>query len=212
MKIVSVESHTITDVKKITYQRFADDRGYFTESFRRSDIAGHPELSILADNAHFLQANESYSKKNVVRGLHFQWNPFMGKMVRVVKGHMIDIFLDIRIGSPTYGKIGGIELKPDFATPTGEWVWVPVGFAHGVVFFEESIIEYMCTGEYSPGCEAGISPFSPDIDWTIAGDGIEKRVKEVFSHNPIVSPKDKDGFSLKSWSENPNSKQFVYSA
>lgn len=211
MKILSVQSHEIADIKLISYQKFADNRGYFSETFRKSDIAGHGELNIVPDQTHFLQANESYSKKNVIRGLHFQWNPFMGKMVRVIKGHMIDLFLDIRIGSPTYGKIGGFELKADYASPSGQWVWVPVGFAHGVVFFEESIIEYLCTGEYSPGCEAGISPFSQDINWSAAGEGIEIKVKEILTTNAIVSDKDKQGHSLTSWSTTPESKQFVYS-
>ena len=106
MKIIEIKSLAIPDVKVIRFARFADHRGYFTESFRRNDFNGLDFLKGLE----FLQSNESFSKKETVRGLHFQWDPAMGKLVRTLNGHMIDMVMDIRKGSPTFGKIIAQEM------------------------------------------------------------------------------------------------------
>src|SRR5262245_54329953 len=103
MKILSVVDLALPGIKVIRFARFRDQRGYFTEPFRRSDVDSHAQLEALR-GASFVQANESHSSANVVRGLHFQWNPFMGKLVRTITGHMVDIALDLRKGSPTLGK------------------------------------------------------------------------------------------------------------
>src|SRR5258706_12985222 len=97
MKVISVKPLLIPDIKVIKFKRFTDHRGYFTEHYRKSDFK-----DILDVN--FVQYNESYSKSSTVRGLHFQWNPYMGKLVRTVYGRMLDTVLDIRKGSPTFGK------------------------------------------------------------------------------------------------------------
>ena len=107
-----------------------------------------------------MQANQSLSEKGVMRGMHFQWNPYMGKLVRTISGHMVDMVLDIRIDSPTFGKMIAYDMPASDENDYDEWIWVPPGFAHGNFFSEKTIIEYMCTGQYSPGCEACISPFS----------------------------------------------------
>src|SRR4051812_30282558 len=98
MKITAVNTLAIPAIKTIEFARFADQRGYFTEPFRRSDFAANADLGALRD-AEFVQVNESFSHAGTLRGLHFQWNPYMGKLVRTLAGHMIDIVADIRIGS-----------------------------------------------------------------------------------------------------------------
>jgi dTDP-4-dehydrorhamnose 3,5-epimerase len=209
MKIVGIEALAIPEVKVLRFARFCDNRGYFTESFRRSDIDRCPELAGLAGVA-CLQANESYSRAGTIRGLHFQWNPYMGKLVRTVSGRMIDLVLDVRKGSPTFGKGIACDLPARPEHVGGCWIWVPPGFAHGNCFPEDTVIEYLCTGEYSPGCEAGISPFAEDIDWSLC----EPDLKEVFDGlsgpSALVSDKDREGFTLAAWVKDPRSNQFVY--
>ena len=104
MKIKDVKSLRIPEVKVICFERFLDHRGYFTEHFRKSDLFTHPDLDCF-QKVEFVQCNESYSKKGTVRGLHFQWNPLMGKLIRTIRGRMVDMVMDIRKGSPTFGKI-----------------------------------------------------------------------------------------------------------
>src|SRR5579864_6398452 len=103
MKIEKVTSLAIQGIKVIKFKRFCDLRGYFTEHYRRSDFQKNPETPFMK-NVEFVQCNESYSRAGTLRGLHFQWNPYMGKLVRTISGRMIDIVLDIRKGSPTLGK------------------------------------------------------------------------------------------------------------
>ena len=100
MKITQIKSLAISAIKVVRFARFTDFRGYFTEPFRKSDFSAQLEFMKGVD---FFQFNESFSRSNVVRGLHFQWNPFMGKLVRTIQGRMVDLFLDIRKESPTYG-------------------------------------------------------------------------------------------------------------
>src|ERR1039458_8491280 len=106
MKITEIKSLVIPAIKIVRFARFTDLRGYFTESFRKSDFSAQLEFMKGVD---FFQFNESFSRPNVVRGLHFQWNPFMGKLVRTVQGRMVDLFLDIRKGSPSYGNYYNIR-------------------------------------------------------------------------------------------------------
>ena len=166
MKLIDVEPLCIDAVKVVRFGRFPDARGYFAEHFRRSDFQESEELSFMR-GVELLQANESYSRQGTIRGLHFQWNPYMGKLVRTVSGRMVDMFLDIRKGSPTFGKAACYDMPADPGADHQEWIWVPPGFAHGNFFSETTLIEYFCTGEYSPGCEAGISPLADDIDWSL---------------------------------------------
>jgi dTDP-4-dehydrorhamnose 3,5-epimerase len=203
MKIVEVKALTIPEVKIIKMGRFADDRGYFTESFRQSD------LEKVIPGFKLLQINESFSKKNVIRGLHIQLNPYMGKFVRTVKGRMLDIAVDIRLGSPTFGKGIIYDLPTNQESETFEAIWVPVGFVHGCVFLEETIIEYLCTSEYSPGNEACVLPDSPEIDWSLADQSLVKIFQETLK-NAIISEKDKAGVDFKDWVNDPRSKNFNY--
>jgi dTDP-4-dehydrorhamnose 3,5-epimerase len=208
MKILEVKALAITEIKVIRYGRFPDHRGYFAEHYRKSNSVTNPQLSFLK-GIEFSQFNESYSKQGTIRGLHFQWNPYMGKLVRTLRGRMIDLVLDIRKGSPTFGKIVAHDMPASFNADFSEWIWIPVGFAHGICLLEESHIEYFCSGEYSPGCEAGISPLADDIDWSLCDPELRKGFDAIASANPLMTDKDRNGFSLASWLNNPNSEFFI---
>ena len=205
MKFLEIKSLVFPEIKVIKFARFLDNRGYFTELYKKSDFQ---KIDFLK-NVTFKQNNGSFSKKGVVRGLHFQWNPYMNKLVRTIQGHMIDLFLDIRIGSPTFGKIGvhNMLIKPEL--DYCEWIWVPIGFAHGSVFLEETTIEYYCTAEYSPSTEASISPLSPDIDWSQTDKNLKNIIDKIFQKKNI-SEKDKNGFTLAQWQKDERSKNFIY--
>lgn len=209
MKGVDVRSLAIPEIKIIRFGRFMDDRGFFTEHFRKSDFATHPQLDFIK-NAEFLQCNESYSKPGTIRGLHFQWNPLMGKMVRTLLGRMVDLILDIRKGSPTFGKLIGYDMTADHNADYAEWIWVPPGFAHGNIYAQMSQIEYFCTSEYSPSCESGISPFAADIDWSLFDPELKEEFDKIISGDLLITDKDRNGHSLASWAEHPDSDQFIY--
>jgi dTDP-4-dehydrorhamnose 3,5-epimerase len=204
MKIVNVKSLVIPEIKVIRFGRFADHRGFFTEHFRKSDF----ENLDFVRGIEFRQCNESYSRPGTIRGLHFQWNPHMGKLVRTLSGHMMDLVLDIRKGAPTFGKITGYDMPADLNADFGEWIWIPPGFAHGFFSKQNSHIEYFCSGEYSPGCEAGISPLAADIDWSLFDSGLKKEFDAIIAGNLLITEKDRNGYSLESWKRNPNSEQF----
>jgi dTDP-4-dehydrorhamnose 3,5-epimerase len=209
MKILEVKTLVIPEVRVIRFARFSDHRGYFTEPFRKSDFQTLPETIFLRD-LEFMQTNESYSNAHTVRGLHFQWNPYMGKLVRTLSGHMIDMVMDIRKGSPTFGKIIAYDMPVAPENNFSEWIWVPPGFAHGNFFTEASMIEYYCTGEYSPNCEAGISPLSTDIDWSLCDSNLKQLFDSIVPTTKFISEKDKNGLSVTAWLEGPNSDNFIY--
>ena len=148
---------------------FKDPRGMFYEvySAKRYEEYGIP--------AHFVQDNHSVSEKGVLRGLHYQINPGQAKLVRVIRGEVFDVVLDIRKESPTYGKWWGLHLSETNKLQ----LYVPVGFAHGFCVLSESVeFFYKCSDYYSPENERGIMWNDPDlaIDWPI--------------ENPIISQKD----------------------
>jgi dTDP-4-dehydrorhamnose 3,5-epimerase len=157
---------------------FGDDRGYFFESFSREALANQGLY------AHFVQDNESLSHKGVLRGLHWQAPPFeQAKLVRVVTGAVYDVAVDIRKGSPTYGKHFGIRLDAD----NHLMMYIPAGFAHGFTTLEDNTrFLYKCTHYYNKASEGAVNVKDPDlnIDW-----GIE---------NPMLSPKDEIAQSFKS--------------
>lgn len=208
MKIVAVEALAIPDVKVIRFGRFCDQRGYFTEPFRRTDIDAQAEF---LRGVAFPQSNESYSHPNVVRGLHFQWNPYMGKLVRTIAGRMVDLVMDIRQGSPTYGKIIAHDMPARGQQAEVEWIWVPPGFAHGNLFTAPTYIEYFCSGEYSPGCEAGISPVAEDLDWSLCDPRLKAEFDQIARGSAaVLSDKDRQGLSLTAWGADPRAANFVY--
>lgn len=158
---------------------FGDHRGYFLESFNQKVF----DDSIGTDIYSFVQDNESMSSKNVLRGLHFQKPPFdQGKLVRVVKGKVLDVVVDIRKESRTYGKTFSIELDEK----SKRMLWIPPGMAHGFVSLEDNtIFAYKCTQYYNPSSEGCIAWNDPDldVDW-----GVDE---------PIISAKDKEGEIFK---------------
>ena len=206
MKIIEVKTLAIPDIKVIRFGRYNDDRGYFTEVFRDSDFQ---KLDFMK-GVKFLQCNDAYSKTGTFRGLHFQWNPYMGKLVRPVTGSLIDFALDIRKNSPTLGKIIAYEMRVKREDSFGEWIWVPPSFAHGILMCEDSLIEYFCTGEYSQGCEAGISPLSKDIDWSLCNSEIKSVFDRIVPVSEYITNKDKNGHTLTGWLEDKNSDNFIY--
>jgi dTDP-4-dehydrorhamnose 3,5-epimerase len=209
MKILAATDLALSGVKVIRFARFSDHRGYFTEHFRKSDFESNAATTFM-QGVQFLQTNESFSKAKTVRGLHFQWNPYMGKLVRTVRGHMIDLVLDIRKGSPTFGKIIAYDMPADVAGTFGEWIWVPPGFAHGNLYLQDTLIEYFCSGEYSPGCEAGISPLAQDIDWSLCDGRLKALFQEIAPRTDLMTDKDKAGLSVGAWDKDARSSHFVF--
>lgn len=211
MKILEVKSLGFPEVKIITYGRFPDERGYFAEVYRKSDFDNHPDTGFVK-GVDFLQCNVSFSHKGVIRGMHFQWDPYMDKLVRVVEGKMVDLILDIRKGSPNFGKMIAYELSAHPDENQNEWIWIPKGFAHGAFYLEETFIEYFCTSEWKPTTEASISPLAPDIDWSFCETDLKKKFDEIVANGPLISIKDRDGYTVKNWEKDPNSKNFTYSS
>lgn len=209
MKIVDVKELAIPEVKVIRFARFPDHRGYFTEQYRFSDFESGADTPFMR-GVRFLQANESFSRPGVVRGLHFQWDPYMGKLVRTIRGHMIDVVLDIRLGSPTYGKIIAYDMPVTGDEDFSDWIWVPPGFAHGNTFPEETVIEYYCSGEYSPGNEAGLSPIAPDLDWSLCDPSLRDQFQVIAHSTPLMSDKDRLGLTLADWTADERSANFRY--
>lgn len=209
MKIIEVRSLPIPDIRVIRYVRFPDPRGYFTETFRHGDFQSHSGLGFLR-NVQFVQLNESHSLAHVIRGLHFQWNPVQGKLVRPVVGHILDLALDIRQKSPYHGKAiaYGMQSRPE--NEQGEWIWIPPGFAHGFVSLEPSTIEYFCTSSWSPGCEAGILPFDEALDWSLCDPALRDLFHGV-KQSALVSDKDRRNMTLAEWDQRPQAAEFVYS-
>lgn len=205
MKIIEVKELAIPEVKVIKFARFTDPRGYFTELYRQSDME-----KILPD-FRTVQTNESHSKKGVVRGLHIQWNPYTGKLVRTVAGHMVDIVLDVRKNSPTFGKAIMYDMPSTWDVDYNEWIWVPIGFAHGNYYLEKTTIQYLCNGEYSPSCEIGISPLAKDIDWSVCDSELKNQFDQLIKDGVMISDKDRQGInSLEQWKTDPRSENFTF--
>ena len=163
---------------------FKDARGYFFESFSAK------EFQEKVCQTTFVQDNESYSSYGVVRGLHFQKPPYtQSKLVRVIKGAVLDVAVDLRKGSPTYGKHVAVEL-------TGEnhrQLFIPKGFAHGFsVLSEEVLFQYKCDNFYAPQSEGGIAWNDPalQIDWRIPADKI--LLSEKDTKHPLLEDYNSD--------------------
>lgn len=181
------EPEQFAGLQVLTAKHFPDERGFLVQSWVHQDLkaAGIP--------SDFKQAIQTVSKKGVMRGLHFQWDPPMGKFVRCLHGGILDVVVDVRHGSPTLGDHAAVEL-----TGTNHRIiWVPPGFAHGTFALEEgSIVLYECTGEHGPGREGGILWNDPElgIKWP--------------NITTIVSQKDKEPPTLKQWLADPRSQHF----
>ena len=154
-----VKNTSLDGVKIITPTVFEDERGYFFESYK-APIYKNNDLPI-----NFVQDNEVKSTKGVLRGLHYQFNRPQGKLVRVVSGSILDVAVDIRKGSPTFGQSEIVHLTAE----NNKMLYIPEGFAHGyLVTSSESIVVYKCTDIYDPNDQFGIiwNDETIGVDWT----------------------------------------------
>jgi dTDP-4-dehydrorhamnose 3,5-epimerase len=185
----TVEPTAIRDVKIVVPQPIRDGRGFFMEVYRQDLFAALD----LPDR--FVQLNHSRSNRGVVRGLHFQWDPPMGKLMRVTAGRAFLVAVDIRVGSPTLGRWVGVEVSAE----EPRQLWAPASFARGFcVLSEVAEIEYLTTGTYNPAAESGILWSDPaiGIDWPI--------------DEPILSAKDAQAQTLAQWLARPEAANFKY--
>lgn len=165
---MEVQPLAIPEVMLLRPRIHVDPRGYFFESYRERP---YMELGI----GPFVQDNVSRSTRGVLRGLHLQHPQGQGKLVHVLVGEVFDVAVDVRVGSPSFGRWVGAKLSAENKLQ----LWIPEGFAHGFcVLSEEAVFAYKCTAEYSPETELGVRFDDPDltIDWPIA--------------DPLVSAKD----------------------
>jgi dTDP-4-dehydrorhamnose 3,5-epimerase len=184
---LKTEARFLEDVVVLVPDVFQDSRGFFMETFRED------QFKALGLPTHFAQDNHSRSVKGVVRGLHFQWDPPMGKLMRVTVGSAFLVAVDIRKGSPTLGKWVGIEASVE----NRRQVWAPAGFARGFcVLSDAAEIQYKCTGIYNNKAESGILWNDPEI-------GIQWPLKDV-----LLSDKDKNAQTLAQWLSRPESANF----
>jgi dTDP-4-dehydrorhamnose 3,5-epimerase len=186
---IKVESRYLGDIVVLVPDAFQDARGFFMETYREDQFKAHGLPT------HFVQDNHSRSSKGVLRGLHFQWEPPMGKLMRVTAGAAFLVAVDIRKGSPTLGKWAGVEASAE----NRRQVWAPAGFARGFCVLSDSAeIQYKCTGLYSNKAESGIRWDDPEI-------GIEWPIRDV-----TLSEKDKNAQTLAQWLARPESANFSY--
>ncbi|VAW49752.1 dTDP-4-dehydrorhamnose 3,5-epimerase [hydrothermal vent metagenome] len=168
----------ITDVLLIKPKVFGDERGYFMEIFRQDKFeqaVGHA--------VDFIQDNESKSTQGVLRGLHFQRPPYaQSKLVRVIEGKVLDVAVDIRQDSPTFGQCVAVELSAE----NKHQLFIPRGFAHGfVVLSETAIFAYKVDNYYSPECDAGLAYDDRDlnIDWRLPKESVKLSDKDKIQPN-----------------------------
>ena len=184
-----VECRQLGEVVVLASKAYRDDRGFFSETYRADQFAA------LGLPAAFVQDNHSFSRRGVIRGLHFQWDPPMGKLMRVTRGTAFLVAADIRKGSPTLGKWFGVEVSPE----SQKQVWAPAGFARGFCALSEEVeVQYKCTGIYNGQAEGAIRWDDPrlGIDWPVK--------------NAHLSEKDRNAWSFEQWLANPNSEFLRY--
>ena len=186
---IQAEDTPIKDLIILKPEVFKDDRGFFSEIYRKDQFE---EIGIPGD---FVQLNHSRSSRNILRGLHFQWEPPMGKLMRVTVGTAFLVAVDIRKGSPTLGQWAGYEISAESKLN----IWAPAGFARGFcVLSEFAEIEYLTTGIYNGACESGIR-------WNDSSIGIVWPID-----NPILSDKDNKAQLLSDWLKKDESNYFFY--
>ncbi|MEQ9439688.1 MAG: dTDP-4-dehydrorhamnose 3,5-epimerase [Cyclobacteriaceae bacterium] len=177
---MEIRKTSIEGLIEIIPDVFRDSRGFFLETFH---VEKYREVGV---DKHFVQSNQSYSTKGVLRGLHLQLPPYQqGKLVSVSKGKVLDVAVDLRQDSPTFGHYETLVLDSE----KNNQFYVPEGFAHGFVALEDSVFTYQCTNLYHKASEAGILWDDPDlaIDWELEQYGIEA---------PVISDKDLDLLSF----------------
>lgn len=189
---LTVHRTSIPEVLVLEHEVFRDERGFFMEAYRADHFAAYADLGLPES---FVQLNHSRSARGVTRGLHFQWQPPMGKFMRVPRGEAFLVAVDIRPGSPTLGRYESITASDENHLA----LWAPASFARGFCALSEPTdIEYLTTGVYGPDAESGIAWDDPDIgiDWPAT--------------NPILSARDRDAQSLAEWLARPEAEHFRY--
>jgi len=188
--VMRIESRHLGDVAVVVTEVFRDNRGFFTETFRAD------QFEALGLPTKFVQDNHSGSGRGVLRGLHFQWDPPMGKLMRVTRGAAFLVAVDIRKGSPTLGKWFGTEVSAE----DRKQIWAPPGFARGFCTLSDfAEIQYKCTAVYNSRGESGICWNDPEI-------GINWPISDV-----QLSEKDRQARTLQQWLSSPESDNFRYS-
>lgn len=185
---MKVEKTPLADAFILTPKVYRDKRGFLMESYRRDTF--RQELGV---DPEFVQDIHSRSVKNVLRGLHFQWEPPMGKLMRVTMGDAFLVAVDIRKDSPTLGRWIGLEASAE----NMKQVWAPAGFARGFCALTDvADVHYKCSAIYNPACESGIRWDDPDIgiQWPVAA--------------PLLSDKDRNAQTLAQWLARPESDSF----
>lgn len=183
----TVQETAIPEVRIVRPRRFGDDRGWFAE------VLQAPAFAELGLPDRFVQVNQSRSARGVIRGLHFQWDPPQGKLMRVVRGRALMVAVDIRPGSPTLGQVVTLEASDEEPV----LFWAPASFARGFCALADiTEIEYFCTAVYHPACESGLR-------WDDPALGIRWPV-EV----PSLSPKDAAAGTLADWLARPEAEAF----
>ena len=178
---MQVRETPLRDVKLLQPQRFGDSRGWFAEVFNQSTFAA---AGLSTD---FVQDNQSFSVKGVLRGLHYQLGKPQGKLVRVLSGHVWDVAVDLRRESPDFGKWAGFHLKAPSPAHELQLLWIPEGFAHGfLVLSDTAEVSYKTTNLYHQAGERSILWNDPTlaIDWPL---------ESLIGGFPLVSPKDATG-------------------
>jgi dTDP-4-dehydrorhamnose 3,5-epimerase len=187
---LAVHQTSLPDVLVVEHEVFEDDRGFFMEVYRADQFAAHAGLGLPST---FVQLNHSRSAHRVTRGLHFQWDPPMGKLMRVARGEAFLVAVDIRPDSPTLGRYESIIASEGNHLQ----LWAPAGFARGFATLSEvADVQYLTTGIYNPAAESGVRWDDPKI-------GIDWPVLE-----PILSRSDAEAQSLTKWLERPEAQAF----
>ena len=179
MEIVKTKIPDLLIIKPMVFQ---DNRGYFFESYNKETFKK------LGLEPEFVQDNESRSMKGVLRGLHFQKPPYaQGKLVRVIRGAVLDVAVDIRKSSPTYGQWEAVEINED-----NKWMfWIPAGFAHGFVTLkDDTVFSYKCTNVYNKASEGSILWNDPElnIQWNFSAPTLSEKDQQAPLFRDFVSP------------------------
>ncbi len=189
---MTVKRTSIPEVLIVEHQAFQDERGFLLEAYHAAEFAEYSELGLPSS---FVQLNHSRSGRDVVRGLHFQWQPPMGKFMRVARGEAFIVAVDVRPGSPTLGCYESVVANDENHIA----MWAPASFARGFATLSDAVdIEYLVTGHYNGAAETGIAWDDPDvgIDWPIQA--------------PILSARDSSAQSLADWLARPEAQHFRY--
>jgi dTDP-4-dehydrorhamnose 3,5-epimerase len=191
---LEVRRTSLPEVLVLEPQAFEDERGFFMEVFRADRFAEQADMGL---PSRFVQLNHSRSVRGVVRGLHFQWDPPMAKLMRVARGEAFLVAVDIRPGSPTLGQHVSLVASDSNRLQ----LWAPASFARGFCALSEvADVEYLTTGTYNPNAESGISWDDPSIgiDWP--------------TDTPLLSRKDAEAQSLADWLARPEAQAFRHTA